>query len=245
LPGKAPPRVPLAPCLPPCYNSAMEGQTAALTLLELFRLGGVTMWPLTLFSVATIAIGLERAIYLGRHDLRLDDMGAEVSRMLAGGDYDGAIRYLSPLTKRRMGARVLLALVSRAKPEGDGAAARAFSEKRVEKAAETEATQCVSSLENGLGFLVALGSISPLTGFLGTVTGMIGAFRAISEADEVSAQVVAGGIYEALITTVYGLIVAIIAMAFHSVFAHVSDRFASGLEKTCSDLIAQVSEARA
>ena len=218
----------------------MEEQAVAFTLLELFQLGGITMWPLALFSVATVAIGLERAIYFGRHDLRLDDLHAKVSRMLAEGDYEGAARFLSPLAKRRMGARVLLALVSRSRPEKE----RPFSEKRAERAAEAEAAACVSSLENGLGFLVALGSISPLTGFLGTVTGMIGAFRAIAEAADVNAQVVAGGIYEALITTVYGLIIAIVAMAFHAVFSHIVDRFAAQVEKNCSDLIAEISEAR-
>jgi len=218
----------------------MEDQTVAFSLLELFRLGGVTMWPLTLFSIATIAIGLERVIYLSYHNLRLDDMGGKVSRLLADGNYDEAAKYLSPLAKRRMGARVLLALVNRAKPEGG----KAFCEKRVEKAAETEATLCINLLENGLGYLVALGSIAPLTGFLGTVTGMIGAFRAIAEATEVNAQIVAGGIYEALITTVYGLIVAIFAMIFHVVFARVVEKFTAGVEKTCSDLIAEIAEAR-
>ena len=57
-----------------------------------------------------------------------------------------------------------------------------------------------------------------------------------------NAQVVAGGIYEALITTVYGLIVAIFAMVFHTVFSHVVDKFAARVEKTCSDLMAELAE---
>jgi len=218
----------------------MEYETAAFTLLELFRLGGITMWPLTVYSIATIAIGLERIIYLSYHNLQIDDMGGKVSRMLAEGDYNGAAEYLSPQTKRRMGARVLLALVNRSRdvikaPGG-------FSEKPVERAAASEATVCLNSLENGFNFLVALGSIAPLTGFLGTVTGMIGAFRAIAEATEVNAQVVAGGINEALITTVYGLIVAIFAMVFHTIFSHIVDKFAGRVEKNCSDLIAEIAD---
>jgi len=218
----------------------MAEETAAFSLLELFQIGGITMWPLTLYSIATLAIGIERIIYLSRHDLRLDDMGSAVSGMLAGGDYEGAAGYLAPLAKKRIGARILLAIVAGAKPE----AGKVFSEKRVEKAAETEAGLCVSGLESGFNFLVALGSISPLTGFLGTVTGMIGAFRSIAEATEVNAQVVAGGIYEALITTVYGLIVAIFAMIFHSVFSHIVDGFSGRVEKTCSDLITEIAETR-
>jgi biopolymer transport protein ExbB len=133
-----------------------------------------------------------------------------------------------------MGARILLTLVKRAD----------LPEQRLEKAVEAEALICVSSLENGFNFLTALGSISPLTGFLGTVTGMIGAFRSIAEAEDVNAQIVASGIYEALITTVFGLIIAIVAMTAHSLFTHTVDKFTSETEKVCSDLIISISESR-
>jgi biopolymer transport protein ExbB len=73
---------------------------------------------------------------------------------------------------------------------------------------------------------------------------MIGAFRSIAEATEVNAQIVANGIYEALITTVFGLIIAIIAMIFHSLFSHKVDKFAAEIEKTCSDLIAQIADSQ-
>jgi biopolymer transport protein ExbB len=196
------------------------------------------MWPLSVFSIAAIAIGLERLIYLLYYNLRLDTLGRQVSDFIHERNYQGAIDYLSTQTKRSMGARILLSLVKRAMPNQD----KPFSERHVERAAETEATICIKSLENGFNFLIALGSLSPLTGFLGTVTGMIGAFRSIAEATEVNAQIVAGGIYEALITTVYGLIVAIVAMVFHSIFSHIVDKFAAEVEKTCSDLIAEIAD---
>jgi biopolymer transport protein ExbB len=210
----------------------------SFSLLELFKMGGITMWPLTVYSIAVITIGIERLIYLLYHKLQIDDIGGAVMEYVRKNDYSGAVEYLMPLTKRRMGARVLLALVNRAKPDKG----KPFSEHHVERAVETEAMICINSLENGFNFLVALGSLSPLTGFLGTVTGMIGAFRAIAEATEVNAQIVASGIYEALITTVYGLIVAIFAMVFHSIFSHIVDRFASNVEKTCSDIIAEITD---
>ena len=213
-------------------------ETVSFSLLELFRMGGVFMWPLLAFSIATITIGVERAVYLLYHSLKIDDLGVKVSELITSGNYSDAQEYLSPLTKRRMGARILLALVNRCKP-GQG---KTFSEHKAEKIVETEAMVCINSLENGFNFLVAFGSLSPLTGFLGTVSGMIGAFKSIAEATEVNAQIVANGIYEALITTVFGLIIAIIAMIFHSVFSHMVDKFASGIEKTCSDLIAEIAD---
>ena len=211
-------------------------ETASFSLLELFRLGGVVMWPLLFFSIAAMALSIERIVYLVYHDLRTDDLESVFSEYITKGDFSGAVKYFSGLPKKRLGARVFLALAGQVKPS------KVFSERRAEKAAESEATACINSLENGFNFLTALGSLAPLTGFLGTVTGMISAFRAIAEADEVNAQIVALGIYEALITTVFGLIIAIIAMVSHSVFSHIVDRFALRIEGSCSNVITQMAE---
>ncbi|MDR1971237.1 MAG: MotA/TolQ/ExbB proton channel family protein [Treponema sp.] len=208
----------------------MDAVNVSFSLMELFRMGGVFMWPLLFFSVAVIAISLERAIYIGYHNLRMDDLGKVLAGYIREGNLAQGREYLSPLAKRRMGARILLTMIDRA----------GLGEHRMERAVETEALSRINSLENGLNFLTALGSISPLTGFLGTVSGMIGAFRSIAEATEVNAQIVANGIYEALITTVFGLIIAIIAMIFHSIFSHIVDKFSADVEQTCSELITEM-----
>jgi biopolymer transport protein ExbB len=208
----------------------METTSSGFSLLELFVMGGIFMWPLLFFSIAAVAITVERLIYLLYHNLKLDDLKQKVESAIQNGNLAEAKEYLESRTKRRMGARILLTLVN--KP--------GLSEHRLEKAVEAEAMSCISSLENGFNFLTALGSLSPLTGFLGTVSGMIGAFRSIAEATEVNAQIVANGIYEALITTVFGLIIAIIAMSAYSLFTHVVDKFASEVEIVCSELINEI-----
>jgi biopolymer transport protein ExbB len=208
----------------------METTSSGFSLLELFVMGGIFMWPLLFFSIAAVAITLERLIYLLYHNLKLDDLKQKVENAILHGNLDEAKEYLESQTKRRMGARILLTLVNRS----------GLSEHRLEKAVEAEAMNCITSLENGFNFLTALGSLSPLTGFLGTVSGMIAAFRSIAEATEVNAQIVANGIYEALITTVFGLIIAIIAMSAYSLFTHVVDKFASEVEIVCSDLINEI-----
>ena len=71
---------------------------------------------------------------------------------------------------------------------------------------------------------------------------MISAFRAIAQAAEVNAQLVANGIYEALITTVYGLIIAIFAISFYNIFSHITDKFTANIEKTGSDIIDAIFE---
>ncbi|MDR3146412.1 MAG: MotA/TolQ/ExbB proton channel family protein [Treponema sp.] len=202
----------------------------SLSLMELFRMGGLFMWPLLFFSIAVIAISLERAIYVGYHNLRMDDLGAVLLGYIREGKLAEGREYLNPLVKRRIGARILLTLIDRA----------GLEEQRLERAVETQALSCVNSLENGLNFLTALGSISPLTGFLGTVSGMIGAFRSIAQATEVNAQIVANGIYEALITTAFGLSIAIIAVISHLILSHVVDRFSADVEQICSGLIIEM-----
>ena len=210
-------------------------ETASFSLLELFKLGGVVMWPLLLFSIAAVAITIERSVFFLQHNLDVDDLSLAVSDYIEKNDFSGAAEYLEPLAEKRMGARVILALVNNKKDQ-------VFSEHRAERTVQIEAVKCINSLESGFNFLTALGSLSPLTGFLGTVTGMIGAFRSIAEATEVNAQIVANGIYEALITTVFGLVIAIIAMISHSVFSHFVEKFASKIENDCSNLISQIAE---
>jgi biopolymer transport protein ExbB len=211
----------------------METGTETFSLLQLFYMGGIFMWPLLVFSIATVALAAERTIYLMYHNLRLDDLKEAVHGYITRSDFAGAREYLSARTKRRIGARILLTLIDRA----------CLSEHRMEKAVEAEAGSCIGSLENGFNFLTTLGAIAPLTGFLGTVSGMIGAFKSIAEATEVNAQIVANGIYEALITTVFGLIIALIAVSAHSLLTHVVDKFAAEVEKTCSDLITEIAVA--
>jgi biopolymer transport protein ExbB len=214
----------------------MTDSASGFTLLELFVLGGALMWPLLLYSIAAIALILERIIYLLRHNLVIEDLKLKIEELLLAGKYKEAETFLESQTEHRMGARILLVLVKRA---GEGGK---ISEQLLEKAVEAEAITCINSLESGFNFLTALAALSPLTGFLGTVTGMIGAFRSIAEAVDVNAQIVANGIYEALITTVFGLIIAIAAMAAHSIFSHIVDKFAADVEKTCSDLIIGIVE---
>ncbi len=94
---------------------------------------------------------------------------------------------------------------------------------REEKADELrEAFQkYVNQMERGLVFLQGIGSLAPLLGFLGTVTGMITAFAAIAAATTVNARIVAVGIQEALITTAGGLFIAAPSTFFYYLFLHV------------------------
>jgi biopolymer transport protein ExbB/TolQ len=107
----------------------------------------------------------------------------------------------------------------------------------IEKAMSSRAGAKVNTLERGFNFLIALGSLAPVTGFLGTVSGMISAFRSIAKAADVNAQLVANGIFEALITTAYGLAIAILAIGGYNVLSHIVETFTTRIEESGSQII--------
>ncbi|MDR2938151.1 MAG: MotA/TolQ/ExbB proton channel family protein [Prevotellaceae bacterium] len=92
-------------------------------------------------------------------------------------------------------------------------------------------------LESGLSWISLFISIAPMLGFLGTVIGMIGAFDAIQAAGDISPTVVAGGIKVALITTVGGLIVAIILQIFYNYLLGKIDSITNSMEDASISLI--------
>ena len=202
--------------------------TEQWSLMRFLEMGGIFMWPLIVFSIATIGFILERVVYIFIHDLNTDKAAGETIRLAEMGQVREAADYLRGFPKRNITAAILSEAVRYAP----------WGEHRMEKAIEAEAQDRIRRLENGFNFLSALASIAPLTGFLGTVSGMIGAFRSIAEASDVNAQLVANGIYEALITTVFGLIIAIVALVGYSLLAHKVDTYAADVTKASTDLVA-------
>lgn len=202
------------------------------SLIELFNLGGPFMWILLVFSIATLTIIIERCIYIGWHDCKVTPLSNKVKLLLREGKKEEAEKMLSELSHKKTAATILYALLSNAK----------FGEARMENAAECEAQERIRRMENGFNYLTALSSIAPLTGFLGTVSGMIGAFKSIAAATDVNAQLVANGIYEALITTVFGLIIAIAALVAYNLLVQRVDTFAAETSKCINDLIPELLE---
>lgn len=202
------------------------------SLIELFKLGGIFMWPLLAFSIATIALAVERTAYMLWHDLGVNAVRDRVLAFIRERRDAEALLYLSSLSRKNASASILLALVGNAR----------YGENRMEKACEAEAQDRVRRMENGFNYLTALASLSPLTGFLGTVSGMIGAFKSIASATEVNAQLVANGIYEALITTVFGLCIAIVALIAYNLLVQRVDTFAAEITKAASDITSAIIE---
>ncbi len=201
-----------------------------MTLKELLDLGGWAVWPLMLFSVITATLIVERTFFLAIHKLNAKDIRDHLLDLIKSNKKDDAVVYCRNASSRKLAAKVFLA----------GLDVYELGEHRMERAMETEAAERINSLENGFDLLVALGSIAPITGFLGTVSGMIGAFQSIANASDVNAQLVAGGIFEALITTAFGLIIAIVAISAYNIFAHIVDKFASEVEEGGSTIVTHI-----
>lgn len=107
----------------------------------------------------------------------------------------------------------------------------------VEKSVVSYGSVQMSQLENGLSWIQLFISIAPMLGFMGTVIGMIQAFDAIEAAGDISPNLVAGGIKVALITTVFGLITAIILQLFYNYLVAKIDAIVVSMEDASISLI--------
>ncbi|TGK96270.1 MotA/TolQ/ExbB proton channel family protein [Leptospira brenneri] len=179
-------------------------QESEIGLVSLFVTGGWSMWPLLLSSIVGFGVILERIYFFFTAKLVRKGYNQDLQDAIDASGMNGIEEFL----KANEGQRITDVLkngmeVSQNDPE-------IFA-----SGIEREAGEVMTLLEKGLTVLSAVSTIAPLVGFLGTVSGMINAFDAIANADQVNAKVVAGGIKEALITTAAGLIVAIPAMTFY------------------------------
>lgn len=107
----------------------------------------------------------------------------------------------------------------------------------VEKSVVSYGSVQMGLLERGLSWIQLFIAIAPMLGFLGTVIGMIQAFDAIQIAGDVSPQLVAGGIKVALITTLFGLIVAIVLQLFYNYLVSKIDSIVNNMEDASISLI--------
>ncbi len=107
----------------------------------------------------------------------------------------------------------------------------------VEKSVVSYGGVQMGRLEKGLSWIALFIALAPMLGFMGTVIGMIGAFDDIQAAGNISATIVAGGIKVALITTVSGLIVAIILQVFYNLIVSMIDSQVNDMEDASISLL--------
>lgn len=194
-------------------------------LVQRFNEGGDFMWPILISLIIGLAIAFERVITLNRADINTRKFIIRVKKALE----EGGISAAEEVCAKTRGpvASVFQAGLLRA-DEGIEA---------VEKAVISYGSIEMSFLERGLVWLSLFISIAPMFGFLGTVVGMVAAFDAIQQAGDISPSLVAGGIKIALLTTVFGLIVAIVLQFFYNYAVSKVDRIVVDMEEASIELI--------
>lgn len=192
---------------------------------KLFIKGGPFMWWLLTVAVIGLVFIIERFITLTRAKVNTRKLiGTVITTLKTQGVQEAAEecqRWRGPI------AAILYSGLQKAE-KGDEA---------VEKAIGTAGVIEMSFLERGLVWVSSVSTIAPLMGFLGTVSGMINAFEAIANSDQVNAKLVASGISEALITTATGLVIAIPATIGYNYFISAIDRFTIEMEEAAMELI--------
>lgn len=181
--------------------------------------GGILVTPIILCSVVALALFLERLIRLSRVKIRGNGLVESISGLLKAGEdhqaYELASKDASPMGR-------IFAQAMEVKDQD-----RETLETVLVHATEAE----TRDLSRYLQALATIGNIAPLLGLLGTVLGMIKAFMVIQEmGGKVNAAVLAGGIWEAMLTTAMGLAVALPTMVAYSYLAARVDRYEAQLQ---------------
>lgn len=170
--------------------------------IDYFVKGGPCMWPLLLCSFGAIAIGVERYLFY-KKALSGNAFASDFCRMMNDFNIVGA-RELAGENKGE--AAKMAADVLDIEDDLGG---------RLETIVYTKADRIIDSLEKNINYLNVVIGLSPMLGLLGTITGMISSFNALNERTQ-NPMAVTSGIGEALITTVFGLCIAIMGMCIHA-----------------------------
>ena len=194
-------------------------------MIELFIDGGGMMWPILFFLILGLAISIERLWHLSRASVNTRNFLAKIQSALKEGGVEAASEVCA--NTRGPVASIFHAGLLRVDRGID------YVEKAIMNAGSIE----MAFLERGLVWLSTVVSIAPMLGFTGTVWGMVIAFQEIEAANDISPSVVAGGISVALITTLFGLIVAIIIQTSHNYFVSKIDRLIIDMEESSVEFI--------
>ncbi|HPI72045.1 MAG TPA: MotA/TolQ/ExbB proton channel family protein [bacterium] len=179
-----------------------------MSLMEFIFKGGVMMLPIIICSILAIGAFIERIMALRKINTNSRTFILQIKNLIYRKKVEEAV-LLCKETPGPVAAITLASLLRRDKPREE-----------MKEAIESAGKTAIYKLEKNLGILGNVAAIAPMFGFLGTVTGMIKAFMQIQmRGGAVDASVLAGGIWEALITTAAGLIVGIPALLGHNYIA--------------------------
>ena len=194
-------------------------------MIDLFTRGGPLMYPILMCSVIGWAIFMERILAFIKVRRHLVSLQSSVKSFLQADNAKAAVDLCaeekSPL------ARILLVVLKNCGGQ------RTYLKSLAEEVGEREAV----ALQRYLGLLGTIANITPLLGLLGTVLGMIKAFKVIATQGMGTPATLGGGISEALITTAAGLAVAVPMILLHRYLSSRSERLVLELEEVTMQIV--------
>lgn len=207
--------------------------TQSVSVFDLALAGGWLMIPILLSCMIAIYIFVERVLTIKKANENPDSFMAKIKELVLKGDINGAkilcAQYDTPVARmiekgvQRIGSPL----------------------KTIEASIENVAKLELFKLEKNLSILATVAGAAPMMGFLGTVMGMVTAFISISQEEgSVSPKLLADGIYTAMITTVAGLIVGIIAYLGYNYLVTRVSKVVNKMEYTSIDFIDLLQEPR-
>ena len=205
-------------------NAADTGNTSSV--LDILLEGGWVMLPLLLLSVAALYLFVERMIAVSRAKGDPEAATHRIRQDVRAGRIEEALRFCQeeniPIT------RILR--------EGLERLGRPISE--IQDAVQAAGKHEAFELEKRTDLLASIAGVAPLLGFFGTVTGMIDAFRQVQALQgNVNPSVLAGGIWEALVTTATGLAVGILALLAYNYLLGRIKRLINDMERSATAFI--------
>ena len=198
-------------------------------VIEFLAKGGFIIYPLMLCSVIGLAIVIEKWISLRRKKVIIPEIVNIINNIKGPGD----VSLATSICEKHTGP---FANIVRA-----GLDSRDLPKDEIKESLSDQGRQEVFFLERGLIILETIAGISPLLGLLGTVIGILKVFDVISTLGVGQARAMAGGISEALITTIVGLSIGIPALVGHNYFSNKAERLILEIEKHSSTLIRKIS----
>lgn len=203
-----------------------------MDFFEIFLKGGLIIWFILATSILGLAVVIDRFIVIRRAKINVPAFMIRLRGLIKKNDISGAVSVC--MQEKSPIANIIRKGLKKYK----------FGHNRVKESIENAGKQEVNKLEKGLSILATIAGVAPLLGFLGTVTGMISAFMTIEDlAGSANPSDLAGGIWEALLTTAFGLIVGIPAFAFYNYFVNGVKKLVGDMETVANDVVDTLQDA--
>jgi len=197
----------------------------SLTWFELLSKGGVIMIPIFLLSLAALYVFIERYLFLSKATRYKREFMANIKSALQAGDITSA-KSFAKVEASSTGVIILSGLNSIGKPTRD-----------IESTLESSTNIQIAEMENHTGYLGIIAGVAPMLGFIGTISGIIQIFYNISLSDNISIGIIAGGLYEKMITSGSGLVVGVLAYSAYHLLHLKIHRFTLQIQKDVFDFL--------